>query len=132
VTTTLLRPTTGSDPTEPPWTAGLDEDSDGYIQPGDCDDGDADVHPDADEWCNTIDDDCDGVIDEDAVDGSVGFVGRGRRRGRQRCPATRVLHGAWVGAGDGDCDDGDHSRSPLCPTCATASTTTAISRSTTT
>jgi hypothetical protein len=30
-------------------------------QAGDCDDGDADVHPDGMEVCNRIDDDCDGV-----------------------------------------------------------------------
>jgi len=31
---------------------------------GDCDDDDVDVHPEADELCNDIDDDCDGGIDE--------------------------------------------------------------------
>jgi hypothetical protein len=34
----------------------------------DCDDTSATVHPTADEHCNGIDDDCDGTVDEDAVD----------------------------------------------------------------
>ena len=59
----------------------LDEDGDGFgkddaaaclcgaadpwdaDQPGDCDDGDGAVHPGANELCNGVDDDCDGVID---------------------------------------------------------------------
>ena len=46
-----------------------DFDSDGYTDVGgDCDDTDPDVHPGADEHCNSADDDCDGVVDEDAVD----------------------------------------------------------------
>ncbi|MFT5685135.1 MAG: hypothetical protein ACI8RZ_006084 [Myxococcota bacterium] len=34
----------------------------------DCDDGDADINPDADEVCNEVDDDCDGDIDDDDSD----------------------------------------------------------------
>jgi hypothetical protein len=37
----------------------------------DCDDTDPDVHPLADETCNGDDDDCDEVVDEDAVDAWV-------------------------------------------------------------
>jgi len=41
----------------------------------DCDDGDGDVFPGADEYCNGIDDDCDEVIDEDdAVDGDTFYA----------------------------------------------------------
>lgn len=35
--------------------------------PGDCDDGNAAVHPGVEEVCNSTDDDCDGRIDDDAV-----------------------------------------------------------------
>ena len=62
-----------------------DTDGDGYGDPGvttiqcyqpsgyladntDCDDANAMVHPTADEYCNGVDDDCDGLVDEDAVD----------------------------------------------------------------
>lgn len=40
----------------------------GYAtEPDDCDDNRADTHPGATEYCNQIDDDCDGEIDEDAI-----------------------------------------------------------------
>jgi hypothetical protein len=42
----------------------------GYVADStDCDDGDSAQYPGADEYCNSEDDDCDGDIDEEAVDG---------------------------------------------------------------
>ena len=43
---------------------GADRDGDGYDLCHDCNDGAADVHPDATETCNMRDDDCNGALDD--------------------------------------------------------------------
>lgn len=43
---------------------GQDLDDDGYSPPDDCKDTNPQIHPGAIERCNTVDDDCDGEIDE--------------------------------------------------------------------
>ena len=46
-----------------------DGDGDGWLDGEDCDDGDADVHPEADEDCDDgVDNDCDGATDAEDVD----------------------------------------------------------------
>ncbi len=45
-------------------TAPVDLDGDGYTSDVDCNDSDAAIYPDADEYCNGKDDDCDGETDE--------------------------------------------------------------------
>ena len=47
----------------------VDNDGDGYTEnEGDCDDASATVNPDAIDGCDGTDEDCDGVLDEDAAD----------------------------------------------------------------
>ncbi len=76
-------------------------------QPGDCDDGDPGVHPDADEVCNHVDDDCDGVVDEGVTrvwyldfDGD-GYGDDGRTVEGCTAPTSDYV------ADGGDCDETD-------------------------
>ncbi len=74
----------------------------------DCDDQNAAVHPGAAEVCNGIDDNCDGVIDTDAVDASTWYVdadGDGFGDGATSQVAC-VQPAGWVATGD-DCNDSD-------------------------
>ncbi len=78
----------------------------------DCDDGLGTVHPGADEVCNLRDDDCDGEVDEDAVDPSAWYVdgdadGYGAGAATLACTPP-----AGHSALDGDCDDGDAAYNP--------------------
>jgi len=68
-----------------------DSDGDGYTDNVDCDDTNPDIHPDAEELCDSIDNNCDGTVDED-------------------CPTeTEICDDSIDNDGDGiiDCDDVD-------------------------
>jgi hypothetical protein len=74
----------------------------------DCDGTDAGVHPDADETCNDIDDDCDGIKDEDPISGGdLWFIDKdGDGHGDLDDDGT-ILCGTPLGYADiaDDCDD---------------------------
>jgi hypothetical protein len=89
-----------------------DADGDGYPESTDCDDNDPGIHPGAEETCNEVDDDCDEVIDEDAVDASGWYAdadadGYGAGAVITACEAPSGAVG-----NDQDCDDGDPSVHP--------------------
>ena len=104
----------------------VDVDGDGYGVPGpseldcdavtgaadnddDCDDGDAALSPGADEWCNLIDDDCDGVTDEDdAVDATTWYLDAdGDGYGVRISTDVSCTQPSGYAALGGDCDASD-------------------------
>lgn len=91
----------------------------GYVlESGDCDDARLDVNPAAPELCDSIDNDCDSAVDDD--DDSIedqylttyyrDVDGDGYGQGDETLRACNASTG--FAAFDGDCDDGDASRSP--------------------
>ena len=90
---------------------GEDADGDGFISEADggddCDDGDPGIHPDADEVCNELDDNCDGEVDEGVdlleflpdVDGDGYGASEGAVLACEAPAGTVEL--------EGDCDDAD-------------------------
>ena len=58
-----------TDDTAPPDIPRIDNDGDGYsMDEGDCSDADATVYPGATEYCDGVDNNCNGAIDEGAID----------------------------------------------------------------
>ncbi len=51
-----------------------DKDGDGFLVDQDCDDGDPDIHPGAQERCDGVDEDCDGEVDEEPIDGDTWYA----------------------------------------------------------
>ncbi len=74
----------------------------------DCDDANQDVHPQASEHCDGVDEDCDGAIDEEAVDQATWYAdqdgdGWGDEGSSQQACEEPAEHVALAG----DCDDLD-------------------------
>jgi hypothetical protein len=87
----------------------IDADGDGHSADVDCDDDDPDVHPEADERCNGIDDDCDEEIDEDdALDATTWYADDdGDGYGDPEHPRVACEIGSAEADNGEDCDDHD-------------------------
>jgi hypothetical protein len=89
-----------------------DVDKDGFSPPEDCDDDDPSIHPEADETCDEVDDDCDGTVDDDPVDAIAYFTdsdadGYGAGKSVLSCePVAGSVENA------DDCDDANPSIHP--------------------
>mgnify|MGYP000270936296 FL=1 len=82
----------------------------------DCDDDDPTVNPDADEVCNGIDDDCDEVVDDDAIDRTTWFTdGDGDGFGDDDATIEACEMPTGTVADGGDCDDDDNLTYPGAP-----------------
>jgi hypothetical protein len=92
----------------------VDEDGDTYLSDVDCDDDDPDVHPGADETCNDIDDDCNGLTDEDtAIDATAWYADAdGDGYGDPGVTRTACTQPAGYVGNDDDCDDVDAEINP--------------------
>ena len=80
----------------------------------DCDDSSASTHPDADEYCDGHDDDCDGDVDEDsAVDAVTWYLdGDGDGYGLDSSSRDACAQPSGYAAYGGDCDDADTAYNP--------------------
>ncbi|RME22418.1 MAG: hypothetical protein D6798_15835 [Deltaproteobacteria bacterium] len=88
-----------------------DRDGDGYDQDIDCNDEDPEVHPDAVERCNEVDDDCNGEIDDGA--GAVWYLDADADGyGVEDEVALACGQPAGFALNGEDCDDADDRISP--------------------
>jgi hypothetical protein len=85
---------------------GLSESSD------DCDDADSTVHPDADDLCDGIDQDCDGVVDNDSPPVAVYSDADGDGYGDDATATLECVVPEGAVTVGGDCNDADFAYNP--------------------
>ncbi len=91
----------------------IDDDADGWDSSEDCDDLDATAFPGAEELCDGVDNDCDGVIDERAGDASTWYRdAEGDTFGSDADTIVGCEAPAGYTVSAGDCDDGDDDTNP--------------------
>ncbi len=94
----------------------VDADQDGWPEDEDCDDSDPAIHPDADEVCDGVDNDCDGTVDAGARDAPSWYHDEdGDEYGDYCCVIRACEQPKGRVADNTDCDDGDASIHPGAP-----------------
>ncbi len=90
-------------------TIACDQPSGFVSDDSDCDDADASISPEAEELCNSVDDDCDGTVDEDdAADAPTWYAdGDGDGYGDPAVSSAACSQPSGTVADDSDCDDTD-------------------------
>jgi hypothetical protein len=78
---------------------------------GDCDDGDREVHPEAEEACDGVDNNCDTVVDE-GLDTTTWYQDRDRDGYGSDVSVEACMEPEGYVSRGGDCDDGDDSIVP--------------------
>ena len=93
-----------------------DADADGYPACEDCDDGSDSVHPGADEYCDGLDNDCDGTVDNEALDARTWYTDAdGDGRGDATTGVSACTQPSGTVSDGTDCDDGDDGTWPGAP-----------------
>ena len=90
-----------------------DSDGDGHTTTDDCDDGDASIHPGASEYCDGQDEDCNGVVDDNAVDASTFYSDAdGDGFGDPASPVRACSQPAGTVTDNTDCNDANYRSHP--------------------
>jgi hypothetical protein len=80
---------------------------------GDCDDGDPDINPEGTETCDGVDQDCNGLVDEDATDARTWYTdGDGDGFGDADRPVLSCDEPSGATEVGGDCEDTDPTVNP--------------------
>ncbi len=91
----------------------VDEDADGSTADLDCNDADASIFPGAPELCNGADEDCDGVVDNDAPADNTWYEdGDGDGYGAESRTTQSCLQPEGYAPLFGDCDDFEYNSNP--------------------
>ena len=97
-------------------TGYADADADGYPACEDCDDSSDSVYPGADEYCDGLDNDCDGTADNEAVDARTWYTDAdGDGRGDPTTGVSACTQPSGTVADGSDCDDTDDGVWPGAP-----------------
>ena len=92
----------------------LDQDGDGFFRGEDCDDANSTIHPAAEEICDGVDNNCNGIIDEEVLL-NVFLDADGDGFGDANSPVEACEAGEGLSLVGNDCDDSSAESYPGAP-----------------